>query len=98
MKQNEIESRVIFAKGIEPISFKDKQVRFALRTTTIKGYSGLVYGYHLSYKEKNNRWWTTYLYIKVYETDSIGYIDYLQEVLQNFIDKLKLIPIYDVIE
>lgn len=87
------QDRVLFAKGAKLLSFINKETRRELRTTTLKGYSGSIHGYHLSYREKTDRWWTTYLCWKIYETDTLDYKNYVEDVLSKLIDKLNTEPI-----
>lgn len=93
MEQDKPRYRILYAKGTRPKSFKDKDVRCTLRKTNIKGYSGSVYGYHLSYREKTAKWWQSFLCWKIYDTDSNEYKEYVREVIQKLVDKLNTAPI-----
>jgi len=93
MEHYRLDNRIIYSKSSRPQSFKDKEVRYELRRTTIKGYSGLIYGFHLSYREPTDRWWQTFLCWKIYDTDDAAYKDYVDSVIKKLIDKLNNVPI-----
>lgn len=93
MNQNSIERRVIYNKSIRPKSFIGKEVRYELRKTNIKGHSGSIYGFHLSYREPTDRWWQTFLCWKIYDTDDESYKNYVSSVIEKLVDKLNTVTI-----